>query len=390
MYKEFTKTSSRRRRLSYINMEMMRNEQDVKVAWENTESEMSITELQERPLTTQLRESEQRTKKTSFRGPESPLYNATCPYFYIARVLGLAPYDFDDELLVPSIIYMMISIVWICLNTYLIYFVLLNFTHTGSEDRKILRFTEVFKAGFNYGVVIFELFRCLITRREVAAIWNGIQDFDEILNGLGYIREERKARIWVWSTLVAATFIYILINQIGMHTFRQSWLYDVSYLIIYVESAASVMKFSGFVMLVAERFNYLNEISIECTSKQLKRIMGTSTVDINTIETLHHHMLTVAENLNSAYSWSILLWLMNLFLHSVCNLYFVSSWIVKTAFKLDLMTVFLIWIISFSAQLFVLNYVCHYASSEVCNFCIIYFYHAINHLYNHPISNKNN
>lgn len=106
----------------------------------------SSAELRKRPLTMQIRAFAERSKRKKYRGSESPLYAATCPLIYVTRVFGLAPYEFDDnQILVPSDINIIYSIIWLCVNTYIVYTVLLNIVLSPPVERHILQYTEMAK-----------------------------------------------------------------------------------------------------------------------------------------------------------------------------------------------------------------------------------------------------
>lgn len=82
------------------------------------------------------------TKKV--RGPDSPLYNAICPVVYIIRVFGLAPYEFHNDILVPSRIHSIFA--YICLIAYtciITHSVMSRFTR--NHEQPLLGHTEAVK-----------------------------------------------------------------------------------------------------------------------------------------------------------------------------------------------------------------------------------------------------
>lgn len=89
-----------------------------------------------------------RAKKKKVRGPESTLYTNTCPGFYVLRVFGLAPFEFDEDQLVPSDSYMLYAIVWILIYSIFIFFVVKDFTFVDRNNRPALRITELGKVFF--------------------------------------------------------------------------------------------------------------------------------------------------------------------------------------------------------------------------------------------------
>ncbi|KAK0179775.1 hypothetical protein PV327_005494 [Microctonus hyperodae] len=347
-------------------MKIMKNKRNVRMAWHNTINVMSSAELRKRPLTMQIRAFAQRSKKKKYRGSESPLYAATCPLIYVTRVFGLAPYEFDDnqQILVPSDINIIYSIIWFCVNTYIIYTVLLSVIISPPVERHVLQFTEMAKAIFNYGVVIFELVLCLYTRKQITKIWNEIQEYDEIICELGYARKEKKTCIWIWSIIAFSAVIWIAINQLGMYAFDQSWIDNVLYMILYVNSATGVVKFSGLVMLLGQRFNQLIDISQRNMLMTPTWLSGTPIINVKIIEHLHNDMMVIAENLNTIFSWSMMFWLGNLCLHSVSDIYFVMAWISAEHIYWKLIRCLLAWIFLFISQIILLCYACHYTSSQ--------------------------
>ncbi|KAK0094586.1 hypothetical protein PV326_010516 [Microctonus aethiopoides] len=336
------------------------------MVWHNTVNVMSSAELRKRPLTMQIRAFAERSKRKKYRGSESALYAATCPLIYVTRVFGLAPYKFDDnQILVPSDINIIYSIIWLCVNTYLVYVSLLNIVLSPPVERHILQYTEMAKAVFNYGVVVFELVLCLCTRKQITKIWNGIQEYDEIIRELGYARKENKTCIWIWSIIAFSAVLWIAINQLGMYAFDQSWIDNVLYMILYVNSATGVVKFSGLVMLLGQRFNQLIDISQRNMLMTPSWLIGTPIINIKIIEHLHNDMMVIAENLNTVFSWSIMFWIGNLCLHSVSDIYFVMAWISDEHIYWKLINCLLAWILLFISQIILLCYSCHYTSSQL-------------------------
>lgn len=78
--------------------------------------------------------------------------------------------------------------------------------------------------------------------------------------------------------------------------------------------------------------------------------------------------MLAAENLESLYSWSLLLWLGNLGLHIVSNVYFIIEWILVTKWEMvvwPLTRCMSAWLLAFLIQLLLLHIVCDFASSQV-------------------------
>lgn len=219
--------------------------------------------------------------------------------------------------------------------------------------------------------MVFELVLCLCTRKQITKIWNGIQEYDEIIRELGYARKENKTCIWIWSMIAFSTIIWVAINQLGMYAFNQSWIDNVLYMILYVNSATGVVKFSGLVMLLGQRFNQLIDISQRNMLMTPSWLIGTPIINVKIIEHLHNDMMVIAENLNIAFSWSIIFWIGNLCLHSVSDIYFVMAWISDEHIYWKLINCLLAWIFLFISQIILLCYSCHYTSSQVCLFIFV-------------------
>ena len=79
--------------------------------------------------------------KTKFHGPDSSLFQAISPIFYIIRIFGLAPYRFSKDRLVSSNASLLFSFLAIFTNTFII-FTILNRILNDSNQRPVLSSTE--------------------------------------------------------------------------------------------------------------------------------------------------------------------------------------------------------------------------------------------------------
>jgi len=82
--------------------------------------------------------------------------------------------------------------------------------------------------------------------------------------------------------------------------------------------------------------------------------------------------MIAAENLESLYSVSLLLWLGNLSLHAVSNMYFIIEWMIVKKwdeYTWPLVSCLFVWLLAFLFQLFLLHIACDFASSQVKLFC---------------------
>lgn len=87
-----------------------------------------------------------------------------------------------------------------------------------------------------------------------------------------------------------------------------------------------------------------------------------------TILSLHNDLMIAGENLESLYSWSLLLWLSNLCLHIVSNIYFIIKWMIVKHRDVEawpLVSCLSCWLLAFFFQLLLLHIACDFASSQV-------------------------
>ncbi|XP_011312593.1 putative gustatory receptor 28b [Fopius arisanus] len=309
-------------------------------------------------------------KPVILRGSESRLYTAVCPFVYIFRIFGVAPYEFADDTLVPSCGNAIFSFVWIFGYSYIIYGVLTGFYHV-DRGSLLLGHTETVKTVFNFLVSLMDIFIALYYRLTFTKIWNSIQDYDEKIRELGYARSERRAGIFVWSALVVAFVMILFIHRLGMFAFVQSWWDNVSYLLVYIGTAISIVKFSSILLLLADRFQQLNQIAINNIPVKPRWINIVPVVNAKTIERLHDDLMVMGEALVSMYSWSLMAWVINLSFHLVFNLYFVIDWILKPGNAWALVFCLLSWTVAFTAQLILLHYSCDWASTEASKMAYI-------------------
>ena len=89
----------------------------------------------------QIRFWPQNRNKDKFRGPESSLFEAISPIFFILRIIGLAPYRFSKNRLVSSNAHLFFSFSALFINTYVTVTTFLRFLDD-NEKRPILTTTE--------------------------------------------------------------------------------------------------------------------------------------------------------------------------------------------------------------------------------------------------------
>lgn len=85
-----------------------------------------------------------RRQLKKFRGPDSPLYSAIFPAVYITRILGLAPYKFSKDRLVPCNVYLIFSFIFLSIYSYNVYTVFAQFL-THKRHKPILGGTDYVK-----------------------------------------------------------------------------------------------------------------------------------------------------------------------------------------------------------------------------------------------------
>lgn len=298
---------------------------------------------------------------TKFRGPDSPLYTAICPAVYIIRFFGLAPYEFSKDRLVPSNVYLIFSCSFLLLYSYVTYSVCNRFRSL-TRDTELLKGTEYVKIVFNYFTTIYDIFTVMCTRQTFTYIWNSMQDYDDVVRILGYPQKETKTKIVCWILLLFNTALLTAVNQTGMYAFLESWVDNISYMSVYVGSCVAVYKFAGITFLLGQRFHHLNEMAQTCLRSKNRPIK----IDLKTIQGLHNELMIAGESLNSLYTSSLLLWLANLSIHSVSNLYFIigrflSSW---NGIEWPLFICLFFWLMMFISQLFVIHIACDFTTSQ--------------------------
>ncbi|XP_058803414.1 uncharacterized protein LOC131671187 isoform X2 [Phymastichus coffea] len=309
------------------------------------------------------------------RGSESPLYEAVSPALYVVRAFGLAPYRYPPGNRPPRLRasgpYCLYSLLWASLYSWIVVTALMRFGGL-DRDKPVLGVTENGKLVLNYVTALAELVLTVGRRRQFARVWNGIQDFDESFqlgrDGLGG-RLLRLSRLWVWLSLVASAGVWTAINQLGMHAFDESYLQNVGYMLTYVGTYIATLKFVGMVFLLGQRFAYLNRLlAAQC----LVRPAGLPPTQRNhalakKVETWYNNLLSTSEMLSELYSWSLFLFLLNLFCHAVSNMYFFTIWtIIDPSYLKNLKVVLCLftWLVVYLLQLLLLHVSCHFTSVE--------------------------
>ncbi|XP_015435782.1 PREDICTED: gustatory receptor 68a-like [Dufourea novaeangliae] len=305
-----------------------------------------------------------KSRVKNYHGPDSALYSAIYPLVCVTRLFGLAPYDFTADRMTVSNVYLVFSLAFLAIYSYIMYIVFLRLVSL-KRAKSILSVVETTKVIVNYMVAMYELVSCVFRREKFVRIWNALEDYDERIARLGYPRDETRTGIAAWALLIDQTVIWILVNQSGMYAFMETWFFNVSYMCTYVGTAVSVYKFVGMVSFVGQRFHQLNRI----TRDNLPARVGykSTTLSRKTIQELHEELMSIAEGLGSLYSWSLLFWLGNLSVHSVSNLYFICDWMIvtlRTDIAFPLIVNMSIWLIGFITQLLMVNICCDYAITE--------------------------
>ncbi|XP_047351148.1 putative gustatory receptor 28a [Vespa velutina] len=305
-----------------------------------------------------------RRQLKKFRGPDSPLYSAICPAVYIARIFGDAPYEFWKDRLVPSNVYLIFSFIFLAIYSYNVYTIFVQFL-TFTRQIPILGGTDYVKLVFNYITTVCSLLMTIWTRNKFVQIWNNIQDYDDAIRLLGYPQKEIKTRIVCWIIIFLNITLWTLVNQTGMYAFTESWISNVTYMSPYFGSCLAVYKFIGITLILGQRFHHLNQLTKKYifSKRNNSRPMK---IDIKTIQTWHNELMTAGENLSALYMWLILLWLANLSVHSVSDLYFIIDKVLNNNENLHWPSVSCLasWFLVFVTQLLILHISCGYVSSE--------------------------
>lgn len=159
--------------------------------------------------------------------------------------------------------------------------------------------------------------------------------------------------------IILNLIVWVAINQFGMASFNETWFRNISYMMVYVAFAMTVTKFSAMVLLLSRRFHHLNEIVKMATSSTSNSFRINPCLNNAVIEEIHGNLIDIGEELASMYSWSIILWLANLCLHIVSDLYLTKYRTLEALFCL------ISWMVNFFWQLWLLISSCHFASDEV-------------------------
>ncbi|KAL2727985.1 putative gustatory receptor 28a [Vespula maculifrons] len=352
--------------LNVIHQELLRSTLDIIEQVKNRPINRNI-KMEFRPKTFDLEiafAASRKRQMKKFRGPDSPLYSAICPAIYIIRILGQAPYKFSKDRLVPSNVYLIFSFVFLTVCFYNVYVVFYQFLHSTRKE-PILGGTEYIKVTFNCFTMIYSVLMTMSTRNKFVQIWNNIQDYDDAVRLLGYPQKEIKTRIVCWILITLNIALWTSVNQIGMYAFTESWISNIGYMSPYFGSCIAVYKFIGITFILGQRFHHLNELATKYIYSKRKNTRPMK-IDIKTIQTWHNELMIVGENLNTLYTWEILLWLANLSIHSVSDLYFIIDKVLNDWDNLHWPSICCLasWSLVFVAQLIILHISCDYVSTQ--------------------------
>ncbi|XP_014476666.1 PREDICTED: uncharacterized protein LOC106745510 [Dinoponera quadriceps] len=306
-----------------------------------------------------------RKRPRGLRGPNSPLYASIWPMVHIVRLFGFAPYKFSQDRLVPSNGYLIFSAIAAVLYSYILYVIVQRFTNV-KQDQTTLNRTENAKVIINYSVVVYELGLTVFMRRSFTRTWNALQDYDESVRQLGYPRKETRTAIAAWILAIVTATVWTTVNRSGMYAFLETWIYNMGYMLSYVGTSIALYKFVGIAYFLGQRFHHLNTIAIKNLPSPSPR-EKTTHVSRKTIQSLHNDLMLAAENLESLYSWSLLLWLCNLSVHAVSNVYFIIEWVLMTSWETvtwPLIYCMSAWLLAVLIQLLLLHIACDFASSQ--------------------------
>ncbi|KAI4483268.1 hypothetical protein M0804_008323 [Polistes exclamans] len=309
-------------------------------------------------------ETSKRRQMKKFRGRDSPLYIAVYPAVYIMRIFGFVPYTFSKDRLVPSNTNMIFTLIFFSIYSYNIYSIIIQFL-TSKRQAPIVGCTGYIKVICNYITTVYSLLITATSRNKFVQIWNNMQDYDDAVRLLGYPQKEIKTKIGCWMIILMNILLWTLVNQSGMYAFNETWFSNVTYMSVYFGSCLAVYKFIGMTFLLGQRFHHLNQLtkkyisSKRCNSQPIK-------IDIKTIQAWHNELMIDGENLNALFTWAILLWLANLSIHSVSDLYFIIDRILNTWDDLHFPSVACLgsWFLAITSQLLILHISCDYASTQ--------------------------
>lgn len=111
-------------------------------------------------------------------------------------------------------------------------------------------------------MAILNIVQALWTRKELNGVLNIMRKFDTKIQELGNPQKEIAVRVWAWSTTILSISLWVAVNLTGMIAFAESWTENMSYMINYIATSLSVIKFSGVVLLLGQRFKNLNQLAL--------------------------------------------------------------------------------------------------------------------------------
>ncbi|KAI4501177.1 hypothetical protein M0802_003550 [Mischocyttarus mexicanus] len=305
-----------------------------------------------------------RRQMKKFRGRDSSLYNAVYPAVYIMRIFGFVPYMFSKDRLVPSNINMIFSLIFTCIFSYNIYIIIMQFLNS-SRQAPIVGCTGYIKVVFNYITTMYSLLITVTTRNKFVQIWNNIQDYDDAVRLLGYPQKEIKTKICCWFFIFLNIFLWTSVNQSGMYAFNETWFSNITYMSVYFGSCLAVYKFIGMTFLLGQRFHHLNQLTKKYIFSKRYNTQPMK-IDVKTIQAWHNELMIAGENLNALYTWAILLWLANLSVHGVSDLYFIIDRILNSWDDIHWPSIACLgsWSLAALSQLLILHISCDYASTQ--------------------------
>lgn len=113
----------------------------------------------------------------------------------------------------------------------------------------------------NSFIALINVLQAIWTRKKLIAVLNAVKNYDLKIRDLGYPRTERATKVWVWSTCVCFTFVWIMVSRTGIIAFDEPWSRNMLYLVNYSTASGAVVKFSSIVLLLGQRFRHLNRIA---------------------------------------------------------------------------------------------------------------------------------
>ncbi|KAJ8680957.1 hypothetical protein QAD02_016744 [Eretmocerus hayati] len=226
----------------------------------------------------------------------------------------------------------------------------------------------------NNSILLVELAQSIMRYKAVTNVWISISNFDQALDlnvtrrGLN-VAELRSPMLddlkFYLRTILFISFAgWGVVSWTGITFYHDQLLGNLSYMLPYYGTYVAVLQFCGLVLLLGQRFEFLNDSILASTRRGI--FMHKDLLNIKKIESEHRKLLETSKTLNSAFSWSLLLHLFSMFFHTVNNTYQFLHFSMKEGIdNLGKGLCAISWIFMFLIEIWAPHFVCEYTSGQV-------------------------